>query len=139
MPTSFAWLGSPRFVCWRFISAHDEHSISEVIARDPKCPMVCYLLSASSTASLIHSQDRRPLTLQALVAPPPPTDFTQAPVKQDTDQSELCTGSSAKIDQLVHLLKLIPSDSKSLVFSQFTSFLDKVIVIYDHIRMFALT
>ncbi|KAG8213634.1 snf2 family protein [Butyriboletus roseoflavus] len=83
--------------------------ISEVIARDPKCPM-----------------DRRPLTMQALVAPPPPTDLTQAPVEQDTNQSDLCTGSSAKIDQLIHLLKLIPNDSKSLVFSQFTSFLDKI-------------
>ncbi|KAF8556100.1 hypothetical protein OG21DRAFT_1506885 [Imleria badia] len=83
--------------------------ISEVIARDPKCPM-----------------DRRPLTMQALVAPPPPTDLTQAPVKQVLDLSDLCTGSSAKIDQLIHLLKLIPHDAKSLVFSQFTSFLDKI-------------
>lgn len=91
--------------------------------------MVCSILSASPIALLIRSQDRRPLTMQALVAPPPPTDLTQAPVKQDIDQSELCAGSSAKIDQLVHLLKLIPNDSKSLVFSQFTSFLDKVIVV----------
>lgn len=66
--------------------------------------------------------------MQDLVEPPPPTDLTQAPVHQeeDKDRSELRTGSSAKIDQLIHLLKLIPSDSKSLVFSQFTSFLDKV-------------
>ena len=35
-------------------------------------------------------------------------------------------GSSAKIDQLVHLLNLTPPTEKSLVFSQFTSFLDKV-------------
>ncbi|KAG9316303.1 hypothetical protein JVU11DRAFT_2334 [Chiua virens] len=83
--------------------------ISEVIARDPKCPM-----------------DRRPLGLQALVAPPPPTDLTQAHVKQYDDENELYSGSSAKIDQLIHLLKLIPGDSKSLVFSQFTSFLDKI-------------
>ncbi|KAI9572249.1 SNF2 family N-terminal domain-containing protein [Boletus coccyginus] len=83
--------------------------ISEVIGRDPKCPM-----------------DRRPLTMQALMAPPPPTDLTQAPVKQDMDQSDLCVGSSAKIDQLIHLLKLIPHDAKSLVFSQFTSFLNKI-------------
>ncbi|KIK94979.1 hypothetical protein PAXRUDRAFT_141720 [Paxillus rubicundulus Ve08.2h10] len=85
--------------------------ITEVIARDPKCPM-----------------DRRVIGMSDLVEPPPPTELTQAPVKQDedNDQSELRTGSSAKIDQLIHLLKLIPSDSKSLVFSQFTSFLDKI-------------
>lgn len=116
----------------RFISAHDRCSISEVIARDPKCPMVCYLLSASSAAWLIYWQDRRPLSMQALVAPPPPTDLTQAPVKQAVDLSDLCTGSSAKIDQLIHLLQLIPHGSKSLVFSQFTSFLDKVIAFYGH-------
>jgi SWI/SNF-related matrix-associated actin-dependent regulator of chromatin subfamily A3 len=34
--------------------------------------------------------------------------------------------SSAKIDQLIHLLKLTPPNEKSLVFSQFTSFLDKI-------------
>ncbi|KAG6378256.1 putative DNA repair protein rad5 [Boletus reticuloceps] len=83
--------------------------ISEVIARDPKCPM-----------------DRRPLTMQDLVVPPPPTDHTQALTKQGIDESDLCIGSSAKIDQLIHLLKLIPHDAKSLVFSQFTSFLDKI-------------
>lgn len=38
----------------------------------------------------------------------------------------LRSGSSAKIDQLVHLLTLTPATEKSLVFSQFTGFLDKV-------------
>jgi len=60
---------------------------------------------------------------------PPPTDLTQAPVRYDeneTHSSTLRTGSSAKVDQLIHLLQLIPGDQKSLVFSQFTSFLDKV-------------
>lgn len=112
------------------LSAHNQRSISEVIARDPKCPMVCCLLTVPSTASLMNSQDRRPLTIRDLVAPPPPTDLTQVPVTQ-ADEIELCTGSSAKIDQLLHLLNLIPHDSKSLVFSQFTSFLDKVIIFYD--------
>ncbi|KZT19055.1 hypothetical protein NEOLEDRAFT_1142558 [Neolentinus lepideus HHB14362 ss-1] len=85
--------------------------ISEVISRDPKCPM-----------------DRRPITMGDLVEPPPPTDLTQAPVSrdEDDDDSELRKGSSAKIDQLVHLLKLTPSTEKSLVFSQFTTFLDKI-------------
>jgi len=63
-----------------------------------------------------------------LIEPPPPTELTQAPVRQDEHESDhmLRTGSSAKIDQLIHLLQLIPGDQKSLVFSQFTSFLDKV-------------
>lgn len=77
--------------------------------------------------------------MQDLVAPPPPTDLTQLPVEQDISQDDLCTGSSAKIDQLIHLLKLIPNGSKSLVFSQFTSFLDKVVVFYGHTDVLALT
>ncbi|KAG1752940.1 SNF2 family N-terminal domain-containing protein [Suillus lakei] len=86
--------------------------ISAVIARDPKCPM-----------------DRRTIGMGDLIEPPPPTELTQAPVRRDeneTHDSTLRTGSSAKIDQLIHLLQLIPSDQKSLVFSQFTSFLDKI-------------
>jgi SWI/SNF-related matrix-associated actin-dependent regulator of chromatin subfamily A3 len=77
-------------------------------------------------------QDRRPLTMGDLIEPPSPTEFTQAPVKmdvvdnQDEELIDLRSGSSAKIDQLVHLLKLTPGTEKSLVFSQFTSFLDKV-------------
>ncbi|KAG1777727.1 SNF2 family N-terminal domain-containing protein [Suillus placidus] len=86
--------------------------ISEVIARDPKCPM-----------------DRRTIGMGDLIEPPPPTELTQAPVRHDeneTHDNTLRTGSSAKIDQLIHLLQLISSDQKSLVFSQFTSFLDKI-------------
>ncbi|TFK44820.1 SNF2 family N-terminal domain-containing protein [Crucibulum laeve] len=84
--------------------------ITEVISRDPKCPM-----------------DRRPLTMSDLYEPPPPTDLTQNPLRLEEDEaSSTRTGSSAKIDQLVHLLKLTPHTEKSLVFSQFTSFLDKI-------------
>lgn len=66
-----------------------------------------------------------------LIEPPPPTDLTQAPVRFDDDEeeeedSDLRNGSSAKIDQLVTLLRLTPETDKSLVFSQFTGFLDKV-------------
>lgn len=67
-----------------------------------------------------------------LIEPPPPTDLTQAPVQRDEDDEDdgdinsLRHGSSAKIDQLIHLLQLTPATEKSLVFSQFTSFLDKV-------------
>ena len=63
-----------------------------------------------------------------LIEPPAPTELTQAPVRREEDEElvGIRAGSSAKIDQLVHLLKLTPSTEKSLVFSQFTSFLDKV-------------
>ncbi|EKM54585.1 uncharacterized protein PHACADRAFT_197015 [Phanerochaete carnosa HHB-10118-sp] len=84
--------------------------ITEVISRDPKCPM-----------------DRRPITMGDLIEPPPPTAFTQAPVRREKeDPDNLRVGSSAKIEQLIHLLKLTPGTEKSLVFSQFTSFLDKI-------------
>ncbi|TFY66346.1 hypothetical protein EVG20_g4743 [Dentipellis fragilis] len=93
--------------------------ITEVIARDPKCPM-----------------DRRVIGMGDLIEPPPPTELTQAPIPVDEDeedaQNDLRTGSSAKIDQLVHLLKLTPGNEKSLVFSQFTSFLDKIAETLDN-------
>ena len=64
-----------------------------------------------------------------LLEPPAETELTQAPVRreEDEDLSGIRAGSSAKIDQLIDLLRLTPSSEKSLVFSQFTSFLDKVI------------
>ena len=74
-------------------------------------------------------QDRRSISLGNLIESPPITDLTQAPVRNDDEDEtidDLRSGSSAKIDQLVHLLRLTPSTEKSLVFSQFTSFLDKV-------------
>lgn len=68
-----------------------------------------------------------------LVEPLPPTELTQAPVQRDEDDEDedddlasLRSGPSAKVEQLIHLLKLTPRTEKSLVFSQFTSFLDKV-------------
>lgn len=76
--------------------------------------------------------DRRTITIGDLIEPAPPTELTQAPVRHDEDEDaanalhELRTGSSAKIDQLVHLLSLTPGTEKSLVFSQFTTFLDKI-------------
>jgi len=83
----------------------------EVITRDARCPM-----------------DRRSLGVGDLFEPPPPTELTQAPIREDDTcgAADLRTGSSAKIDQLIHLLRLSPANEKSLVFSQFTSFLDKV-------------
>ncbi|KAF8520324.1 SNF2 family N-terminal domain-containing protein [Hysterangium stoloniferum] len=85
--------------------------ISEVLSRDSRCPM-----------------DRRVINVSDLIEPPPPTDLTQVqpqPESEDND-SGIRTGSSAKIDQLVHLLKLTPKTEKSLVFSQFTGFLSKI-------------
>ncbi|KAF9565547.1 hypothetical protein CPC08DRAFT_815314 [Agrocybe pediades] len=84
--------------------------ITEVISRDAKCPM-----------------DRRTLTMGDLHEPPPPTDLTQKAPRYLSEEPEgFRVGSSAKIEQLIDLLKLSPMSEKSLVFSQFTSFLDKV-------------
>ncbi|KAK7053402.1 hypothetical protein VNI00_004028 [Paramarasmius palmivorus] len=82
--------------------------IQETISRQATCPM-----------------DRRSLTMGDLIEPLPPTDLTQPRFREEEPEEEL-QGSSAKIDQLVHLLQLTPAGEKSLVFSQFTSFLDKI-------------
>lgn len=87
--------------------------IMEVINRDSRCPM-----------------DRRGLTVADLIERPPPMELTQVPRARE-DSPETYGGSSAKIDQLIQLLKLIPSDEKCLVFSQFTSFLDKVVEAFE--------
>jgi SWI/SNF-related matrix-associated actin-dependent regulator of chromatin subfamily A3 len=84
----------------------------EVITRDARCPM-----------------DRRVLRVGDLIEPPPPTELTQMSIhtEDDTDEAmDIRTGSSSKIDQLLQLLRLTPGNEKSLVFSQFTTFLDKV-------------
>jgi SWI/SNF-related matrix-associated actin-dependent regulator of chromatin subfamily A3 len=70
--------------------------------------------------------DRRALGIGNLIGPPPPTELTQALIRDMDGATDLSVGSSAKIDQLMHLLRLTPEDEKSLVFSQFTTFLDKV-------------
>jgi len=44
----------------------------------------------------------------------------------DLQASTLERPTSSKIQHLISLLQLIPSDEKSLVFSQFTSYLDLV-------------
>ncbi|KAF7790392.1 hypothetical protein EIP86_001347 [Pleurotus ostreatoroseus] len=109
-PVCFGILAEPRITTY-LITSDEVISITEVIARDPKCPM-----------------DRRAITMGDLIEPPPPTELTQAPVRreEDEDLTGIRAGSSAKIDQLVNLLKLTPTTEKSLVFSQFTSFLDKI-------------
>ncbi|KAJ3733451.1 SNF2 family N-terminal domain-containing protein [Lentinula guzmanii] len=107
--------------------------IKESITRDSKCPM-----------------DRRALSLNDLHDPLPPMDMTQPSFRSQGDEMEegLRNASSAKIEQLVQLLKLTPSGEKSLVFSQFTvgnyihqsgnlahswlqSFLDKIAEVFE--------
>lgn len=70
------------------------------------------------------------LAVADLIERPPPMEPTQAPRARE-ETPETCAGSSAKIDQLIQLLKLIPTDEKCLVFSQFTSFLDKVVEAFE--------
>ncbi|KAF5393242.1 hypothetical protein D9757_000687 [Collybiopsis confluens] len=86
-------------------------SIKAAIERDPKCPM-----------------DRRSLSFQDLYDPFPPMDMTQPSFRSQAEEIEegIRNAPSAKIEQLIQLLKLTPSGEKSLVFSQFTGFLDKV-------------
>ncbi|KAF8342156.1 SNF2 family N-terminal domain-containing protein [Cantharellus anzutake] len=85
--------------------------ITNALSRDPKCPM-----------------DRRRLFTGDLIEPPPSIDTTQPQVRLDLDddREDDARSSSAKINELIHLLQLTPSDEKSVVFSQFTSFLDKI-------------
>ncbi|KAI0256048.1 SNF2 family N-terminal domain-containing protein [Lactifluus subvellereus] len=114
-PICFGVLDDPRITACshRFCLA----CIVEIITRDAKCPM-----------------DRRALGMGDLIEPPPPIDLTQAPIRTEDDLDEatdLRTGSSAKIDQLLHLLRLTPENEKSLVFSQFTTFLDKIAEVLD--------
>ncbi|KAH9961307.1 SNF2 family N-terminal domain-containing protein [Russula dissimulans] len=113
-PVCFDVLDDPRITACshRFCLA----CIMEVITRDARCPM-----------------DRRSLGVGDLFEPPPPTELTQAPIHGDDidGATDLRTGSSAKIEQLLHLLRLSPENEKSLVFSQFTSFLDKIAEVLD--------
>lgn len=83
--------------------------ITEIISRQAKCPM-----------------DRRTLSWTDVIEPLPPTELTQLPVSENDEEEVFQNGSSAKIEQLIHLLTLMPHSEKSLVFSQFTSLLDKV-------------
>ncbi|KAI9442268.1 SNF2 family N-terminal domain-containing protein [Lactarius indigo] len=111
-PICFGVLSDPRITAcshWFCLTC-----ITEVISRDARCPM-----------------DRRAIGMGDLIEPPPPTELTQAPVREEEEDLDeaattLRSGSSAKIEQLTHLLRLTPAKEKSLVFSQFTSFLDKI-------------
>lgn len=67
-------------------------------------------------------QDRRIISLADLHSPLPPMEATQAPFTDLEESNNPGEGSSAKIDQLIQLLRLTPSSEKSLVFSQFTRY-----------------
>lgn len=75
-------------------------------------------------------QDRGKLTQEHLLEPAP----EEEEVESDEDSTEDAPRGddaevwSAKVSQLIELLKVQPWDSKSLVFSQFTSYLDLVSV-----------
>ncbi|KAF8633364.1 hypothetical protein AX17_004535 [Amanita inopinata Kibby_2008] len=116
-PICFSILNEPRITSCAHMFCLP--CISEVISRDSKCPM-----------------DRRPISTADLYEPPPPTALTQAPIvtdeKYDTGISQ---EPSAKIEQLIHLLKLLPFTEKSLVFSQFTSFMDKIAQALEEARI----
>jgi len=110
--TGSVWPGEFRYYLCLEWQCSTKASIMEVITRDARCPM-----------------DRRALGVEDLIEPPPPTELTQMPIRTEDDMDEVTdirTGSSSKIDQLLHLLRLTPENEKSLVFSQFTTFLDKV-------------
>ncbi|KAJ7072219.1 SNF2 family N-terminal domain-containing protein [Mycena amicta] len=103
-PICFSELEDPRITSCGHVFCFS--CISESLSRILQCPM-----------------DRGKLSLSDLHVVEAAPDSTQAPFREDSVGSD---GSSAKIDQLIQLLQLSPSRDKSLVFSQFTSFLDKV-------------
>ena len=77
-----------------------------------------------------------------LVEPAPPNEIAQLRARVNDDEKGkdkqgakmIDIDSSAKIKQLVRLLDLPPGNEKSLVFSQFTSFLDKVSPVFHRER-----
>ncbi|KAK7472758.1 hypothetical protein VKT23_000868 [Stygiomarasmius scandens] len=76
--------------------------IQQATARDSRCP-----------------NDRRPLNLNELLEPRPAHEATQfqSRVEENDTTNNM---PSAKIEQLINLLRLTPGGEKSLVFSQFT-------------------
>ncbi|KAF9518097.1 hypothetical protein BS47DRAFT_1359131 [Hydnum rufescens UP504] len=97
-PVCFDIMTSPRITPCAHAFCLD--CIAGVIQRDPKCPM-----------------DRGDLGLSDLIEPLPPTDATQAQIRveldsEDEEHSAVAFESSAKIDQLIHLLQLTPATEK---------------------------
>ncbi|KAG8889492.1 hypothetical protein FRB99_003978 [Tulasnella sp. 403] len=76
--------------------------------------------------------DRRDITKADLIEPPPPpSEDDEASDDEDWEAKDpnddvVLTPPSSKVKQLISLLKLLPATEKSLVFSQYTSFLDLI-------------
>ncbi|WVW84111.1 hypothetical protein I302_106140 [Kwoniella bestiolae CBS 10118] len=84
--------------------------IERVLLTAPLCPM-----------------DRHPIGLPSILElPPDDTPEYVDPLESSRKDTSLLPVKSAKIDELVKYLKVFPGDEKTLVFSQFTSFLDQV-------------
>jgi len=79
---------------------------------------------------LRSGQDRRALGFGDLIEPSPVVEgaFEATEDEDDGFAEGVTVGTPPKIEQLIHLLKLQPQGDKSLVFSQFTSYLRKVCV-----------
>jgi SWI/SNF-related matrix-associated actin-dependent regulator of chromatin subfamily A3 len=75
------------------------------------------------------AQDRRALSFGDLIEPSPIVEDAPDTTEEEGDgiaEEEAAETPPPKIEQLIHLLKLQPKGDKSLVFSQFTSYLRKV-------------
>ncbi|KAG8935555.1 hypothetical protein FRC02_007699 [Tulasnella sp. 418] len=108
-PVCFDTLTNPRILPCQHYFCYD--CIVEVINRQHLCPM-----------------DRRAITMNDLLeaAAPPEDDNEDESDTDDTAEIEKEKPTSSKIQHLISLLKLIPSNEKSLVFSQFTGYLDLI-------------
>ncbi|WRT66541.1 uncharacterized protein IL334_003500 [Kwoniella shivajii] len=83
--------------------------IERVLLSAPLCPM-----------------DRHPIGLPSILELPPDPIAEYVDPLESSQTKSLMPIKSAKIDELVKYLKVFPGDEKTLVFSQFTSFLDQI-------------
>ena len=75
---------------------------------------------------LRSGQDRRALGFGDLIEPNPDIEGDPEATEDEDDDEEATEAPPPKIEQLIRLLKLQLKGDKSLVFSQFTSYLRKV-------------
>ena len=81
-------------------------------------------------------QDRRQLRVEDLIEPRPPQEEEQSDTNSEDSLGIEGIVPSPKVQQLVQILRVLPFDSKSLVFSQFTSFLD-IVCSFDCVKLYA--
>ncbi|ORY75046.1 SNF2 family N-terminal domain-domain-containing protein [Leucosporidium creatinivorum] len=91
--------------------AHAFHlaCLEEILKTNPLCPM-----------------DRGAITKSMFIEYQPPTEEEMEEDREIKKEMAVKTKASAKIEKLIELLRLCDPDSKSLVFSQFTRFLDLI-------------